>query len=68
MTTSHRTTSRRQSRELDFCSCVACGQVCEVTGAFDLPTGERSERYVRTRCVLGHLMVGPEFALRPQSS
>ena len=55
----------RRAPELDLCACMACGQVCEVTGAFNLPVGEQAERYVRTRCVLGHLMVGPEFALRP---
>lgn len=50
---------------LDLASCMACGEICEVTGTFSMPGPDRGERYVRTRCVLGHLMMGPEFALRP---
>ncbi|HSK90633.1 MAG TPA: hypothetical protein VK875_04905 [Euzebyales bacterium] len=43
---------------------MACGQVCEVTGSFELPGLDGAERYLRTRCVSGHVLVGPEFALR----
>ena len=52
------------ARSLDFESCMACGQVCEITGCFEMPGLEGPERYVRTRCVGGHMLVGPEFALR----
>lgn len=48
---------------VDLQSCVACGQVAEVTGSFDLPGLDGPERYVRTRCLVGHLLVGPAFAL-----
>lgn len=51
-----------QQMELD--ACLACGLVCEVTGSFELPGLDGMERYVRTRCVSGHIMVGPAFALR----
>lgn len=54
----------RLARALDLDCCLACGQVCEVTGSFEMPGLEGSERYVRTRCVVGHVLVGPEFALR----
>lgn len=47
--------------------CVACGQVCEVSGTFEMPGLDGPEHYVRTRCVVGHVMVGPEFALRPSN-
>jgi hypothetical protein len=49
---------------LDLDACMACGQVCEVTGSFEMPGLNGSERYVRTRCVAGHVLVGPAFALR----
>lgn len=52
------------TRALDLDCCMACGQVCEITGSFDMPGLNGSERYVRTRCVAGHVLVGPEFALR----
>ena len=51
-------------RHLDLDTCMACGLVCEVTGTFELPGIDSMEHYVRTRCVSGHIMVGPEFALR----
>lgn len=54
----------RVARALDLDCCVACGQVCEITGSFDMPGLQGPERYIRTRCVAGHLFVGPEFALR----
>jgi hypothetical protein len=54
----------RLGRELQFESCLACGQVCEITGTFDLPGLGGTEPYVRTRCVAGHLFVGPACALR----
>lgn len=49
----------------ELASCMACGQLCEITGSFAMAGSGGLERYVRTRCVLGHLMMGPEFALRP---
>lgn len=54
----------RLAGRLDLDCCMACGQVCEVTGSFELPGLDGSERYLRTRCVGGHVLVGPEFALR----
>lgn len=48
---------------VDLQSCVACGQVAEVTGSFHLPGLDGLERYVRTRCMMGHMLVGPAFAL-----
>ncbi|HSJ43410.1 MAG TPA: hypothetical protein VK923_01855 [Euzebyales bacterium] len=51
-------------RELDLDCCIACGQVCEITGTFHLPGQGGVEPYVRTRCVAGHVLVGPAFALR----
>lgn len=54
----------RPARTLDLECCLACGQVCEITGAFEMACLEGSERYLRTRCVAGHVMVGPAFALR----
>lgn len=50
---------------VDLRSCLACGSVCEITGAFRLPAqGGGDEAYVRTRCVLGHRVVTPAFAVR----
>lgn len=49
---------------LDLDVCMACGQLCELTGSFTMPGLKGPERYVRTRCIDGHLLVGPEFALR----
>lgn len=49
----------------ELASCMACGQLCEITGSFAMSGSEGLEQYVRTRCVLGHLMMGPAFALRP---
>lgn len=54
-------------RALELDACLACGQVCEVTGSFTMPGLDGPERYVRTRCVGGHVFVGPEFALRVAS-
>jgi hypothetical protein len=54
----------RLTRALELDCCMACGQVCEVTGSFEMPGLSGSERYVRTRCVAGHVFVGPAFALR----
>lgn len=54
----------RLAGPLDLDCCMACGQVCEVTGSFELPGLDGAERYLRTRCVSGHVLVGPEFALR----
>jgi hypothetical protein len=53
---------------LDLDACMACGQVCELTGSFDMPGLQGPERYVRTRCVAGHVMVGPQFALRAHAA
>lgn len=50
--------------ELDLTTCAACGSVAEVGGSFEMPGLGGPERYVRTRCMLGHIFVGPEFALR----
>lgn len=58
---------RHTATAVDLEACVACGQVCEVSGSFDMPGLDGPERYVRTRCVVGHVMVGPEFALRPSA-
>lgn len=52
---------------LDLGECIACGKLCELTGSFTLPGLRGLERYARTRCIEGHVMVGPEFALRPAS-
>lgn len=49
---------------LELTSCAACGEVAEVGASFAMPGLAEPERYVRTRCVLGHVFVGPEFALR----
>ena len=57
----------RVARALQLDCCKACGQVCEITGSFDLPGLDGPERYLRTRCVAGHLLVGPAFALRAGS-
>lgn len=58
------TEAGRCVRELELDACMACGQVCEITGAFHMPSPSGSESYVRTRCVDGHVLVGPAFALR----
>ena len=60
--------ANRRTRALDLDCCMACGQVCEITGSFEMPGLNGSERYVRTRCVGGHVLVGPEFALRASGS
>ena len=52
------------TRELDLGPCLACGQVCEVTGSFELPGLQGPEAYLRTRCLDGHVLVGPAFAIR----
>lgn len=52
------------STQLELDVCMACGQLCELTGSFTMPGLQGPERYVRTRCISGHLLVGPEFALR----
>ncbi len=54
------------STAVDLATCVACGEVCEVSADFHMPGLSGPERYVRTRCLMGHVMVGPAFALRPQ--
>ena len=64
MATRRTTESTQLTRELELDSCIACGQVCEITGAFHMPAPGGSERYVRTRCIGGHVLVGPAFALR----
>jgi hypothetical protein len=56
------------ARAWDLDSCIACGQVCEVTGSFDMPGLSGPERYARTRCISGHVLVGPAFALRTAES
>lgn len=61
----HREQACAQASVLDLSSCMACGELCEITGSFTMTGPGDTERYVRTRCVLGHLMMGPEFALRP---
>lgn len=53
---------------LDLDVCVACGQLCELTGSFTMPGLDGPERYARTRCIAGHMLVGPEFALRAAAS
>ena len=58
------TSTARSAPDLDLTSCLACGATCEITGRFALADAQGDETYVRTRCVLGHLMLGPEFALR----
>ena len=52
---------------VELATCVACGEVCEVSGDFAMPGVDGPERYVRTRCLLGHVMVGPAFALHPRA-
>lgn len=64
MATRRTTESTQLTRELDLDSCIACGQVCEITGAFHMPGQGGLEQYVRTRCIGGHVLVGPAFALR----
>lgn len=59
-----RRSSSTATRELELGPCLACGQVCEVTGSFDLPGTGGPEPYLRTRCLDGHVMVGPAFAIR----
>ena len=54
----------RAGRTLQLQSCLACGQVCEVTGCFTMPGPDGQEPYMRTRCIVGHILVGPAFALR----
>ena len=49
---------------IELVSCLACGHVAEVSGQFTLPGHRGSERYLRTKCLQGHLMVGPAFALQ----
>ncbi|WP_370325471.1 hypothetical protein [Euzebya sp.] len=60
-------TARSATTTLDLESCMACGHLTEVTGCFQLPGLDGPERYLRTRCMLGHTFVGPEFALRAES-
>jgi hypothetical protein len=62
--TDPRTHSTTIASSVELLSCMACGQVAEVTGQFELPGLDGAERYVRTRCLMGHMLVGPEFALR----
>ncbi|MEE8603004.1 hypothetical protein [Euzebya tangerina] len=50
--------------DLDLTPCPGCGTVAEVSGGFEMPGLDGTERYVRTRCMVGHVFVGPEFALR----
>jgi len=64
MATRRTTQSTQLTRELELDCCIACGQVCEITGTFRMPGADGSEPYVRTRCVGGHVLVGPAFALR----
>ena len=53
-----------QSRDLRLASCLACGAVSEITGSFCLPDAAGApEDYVRTRCLTGHVVVVPAFAL-----
>lgn len=60
-------TGRRSTAELgralDLRACLACGQPSEVTGSFELPGTDGVEPYLRTRCLHGHLVVVPAFAL-----
>ena len=51
-------------RSVELVDCLACGQVAEVTGTFVLPAGDHDEDYLRTRCLDGHLVVVPAFAVR----
>jgi len=64
MATRRTTQSTQLTRELELDCCIACGQVCEITGTFHMPGAAGAEPYVRTRCVGGHVLVGPAFALR----
>jgi hypothetical protein len=50
-------------RDLALTACVACGGVAEVTATFELPGDARAEAYVRTRCLVGHLVVVPAFVV-----
>lgn len=50
-------------RHLDVVACLACDGVAEVTGSFTLPGTDGSEPYVRTRCLDGHTVVCPSFAV-----
>lgn len=54
-------------RPLRLVSCLACDGISEVTGAFELPGPGGTEPYVRTRCLDGHLVVVPAFALEPNA-
>lgn len=50
-------------RRLEVTACVACDGPAEVTGSFSLPGPDAPERYVRTRCLDGHLVVVPAFVV-----
>ena len=50
-------------RRLEVTACVACDGMAEVTGSFTLPGADAPERYVRTRCLDGHMVVVPAFVL-----
>lgn len=58
-----RTAATPLQRGLELRSCLACGQLSEVTGSFSLPGPGGDEPYLRTRCLDGHLVVVPEFAV-----
>lgn len=50
-------------RCLQVTACVACDGPAEVTGSFTMPGPTAPERYLRTRCIDGHLVVVPAFVL-----
>lgn len=63
MSSDARTGTTDLHRDLALTSCVACGAVAEVTGSFRLPGLDGEESYARTRCIAGHMVVIPAFAL-----
>lgn len=50
-------------RHLEVTACVACDGPAEFTGTFTLPGPDAPERYVRTRCLDGHMIVVPAFVV-----
>lgn len=54
-------------RQLEIAACVACDGPAEVTGTFTLPGPTGPQRYVRTRCLDGHMVVVPAFVVSDAS-
>lgn len=64
MRDAHRATAVTElHRELTVVACLACTGVAEVTGTFTLPGSAGDEAYLRTRCLDGHVVVAPAFAV-----